>query len=198
MHSRYSLGTLGVAILVGVPVWCQPAKSAPPQSTIRQEIFAVFDGAARRALALAEAMPQEKYGWRPMEGTRSFGELCMHMAGSNFLFLSYTGVKPPAGPAKELAATYMKRGFEMPEIFEAEAAVKNKADIVAAMKQSFDQARDFIQQVPEADLEKPVQFFNTKITVRGVLVSMTGHLSEHVGQAIAYARTNQIVPPWSR
>jgi uncharacterized damage-inducible protein DinB len=198
MHSRYSLGAFSAAIFVGVPVWCQSAKSAPPQSTIRQEIFAVFDGAARRGLALAEAMPQEKYGWRPMEGTRSFGELCMHMAGSNFLFLSYTGVKPPAGPAKELAATYMKRGFEMPEIFAAEAAVKNKADIVAAMKQSFDEARDFIQQVPEADLEKPVQFFNTKITVRGVLVSMTGHLSEHVGQAIAYARTNQIVPPWSR
>ncbi|MBI2679484.1 MAG: DinB family protein [Candidatus Solibacter usitatus] len=169
------------------------------QSTsVRQEILTVFDGAAKRALALAEAMPQDKFAWRPMEGVRSYGEVCMHMAGSNFLFLSYAGLKPPAGPAQELAAAYMKRGFELPELFAVEGAVKEKARIVAAMKQSFDQAREFILKMPDADFDKPVQFFDRKTTLRGILISMGGHLSEHLGQAIAYARVNHVVPPWSR
>jgi uncharacterized damage-inducible protein DinB len=167
-------------------------------TSVRLEILTVFDGAAKRALALAEAMPQDKYPWRPMDGVRSYGEVCMHMAGSNFLFFSYAGLKPPAGPAQELAAAYMKRGFELPELFAVEGAVKEKAKIVAAMKQSFEQAHEFIQNVPETDLGKPVQFFDRKTTLRGTLISMSAHLSEHLGQAIAYARVNHVTPPWSR
>ena len=180
-----------VAVFVVAPVWSQT-------TPIRQEILTVFDGAAKRAFALAEAMPLDKFAWRPMKGVRSYGEVCMHMAGSNFLFLSYAGLKPPSGPAQELAAAYMKRGFELPELFAVEGAIKEKAKIVAAMKQSFDQAREFIQNVPEADLDKTVQFFDRKTTIRGILISMSGHLSEHLGQAIAYARVNHVVPPWSR
>src|SRR5262249_15461290 len=52
------------ALLV-LPVWCQTPKTPPAKSTMRQEIMAVFDGAARRASALAEAMPQEKFAWKP-------------------------------------------------------------------------------------------------------------------------------------
>jgi hypothetical protein len=167
-------------------------------TSIRQEILTVFDGAAKRALALAEAMPQDKFAWPPMEAVRSYGEVCMPMAGSNFLFLSYAGLKPPAGPAQGLAAAYLKRGFELPELFAVEGAVKEKAKIVAAMKQSFEQAREFIQNVPEADLDKPVPFFDRQTTLRGILISMGGHLCEHLRQAIAYARVNHVVPPWSR
>jgi len=71
--------TFAVAIFVVAPLWGQA-------TSIRQEILSVFDGAAKRALALAEAMPQGKFAWRPMEGVRSYGEVCMHMAGSNFCF----------------------------------------------------------------------------------------------------------------
>ena len=197
MRIRSVPRVFAVGVLMSAVLWSQAPKAATPPS-IRQEILTVFDGAAQRAIALAEAMPQEKFAWRPMDGVRSFGEVCMHMAGSNFLFLSYAGLKPPSGPAKDLAATYMKRGFELPELFAAEAAVRDKARIIAAMKQSFDEARGFILKVPEADLAKPVQFFDRNTTIRGVLISMSGHLSEHLGQAIAYARTNHVVPPWSR
>jgi uncharacterized damage-inducible protein DinB len=197
-HVRYALGIIAAGALLCVPGWSQTSKAAEATPSVRQEILMVFDSAAQRAAALTEAMPQEKYGWRPMDGVRSFGEVCMHMAGSNFLFLSYVGVKPPSGPAEKLAAAYMKRGFEMPELFAAEAAVTDKAQIIAIMKQSFTQAREFIEQVPEEELSKPVQFFSTKTTVRGVLMLMGGHLSEHFGQAVAYARANRVVPPWSR
>ena len=63
------------------------------------------------------------------------------------------------------------------------------------MDQSFNQARDLIRNMPDAELDKSVQFFGRTTTVRGVLIIMGDHLSEHLGQSIAYARVNGIVPP---
>jgi uncharacterized damage-inducible protein DinB len=197
MNLRHALAILTITALFASPAWSQAPKAPPAASSIRQELLATLDGPARQAIALAEAMPEDKFGWRPMEGTRSFGEVCLHIAGGNYLFLSYTGLQPPSGPAQDLAAAYMKRGFEMKEIFAAEAAVKGKGRIVAILRQSLDEVRAFVRQVPEADLGRPVQFFDQSTTIRGVLILMSTHIHEHLGQAIAYARSNHVVPPWS-
>ncbi|MGA2592139.1 MAG: DinB family protein [Bryobacteraceae bacterium] len=171
--------------------------SAPKISPARQEVLDPFLGAAGRCLALAKAVPEEKYTWRPMEGVRSFGEVFVHMAGSTLLFCSYAGLKAPQGPAHDLAAVYMKRGFEMPEIFAAERAIKSKAETVDIMDQAFHLARDFIRGMPDSDLQNKTDFFGRPLTLHGLLIQMGDHLSEHLGQAIAYARVNHIVPPWS-
>jgi len=183
--------------ILGVLPFIAPAQDAKI-SPVRQELLEPFAGAAGECLALAQAVPEEKYAWRPTEGVRSFGEVFAHMAGSTFLFLSYAGLKPPAGPAHNLAAVYMKRGFEMPEIFAAERAIQAKAQIVEIMDQAFHMARDLIRQMPDSDLEKRVDFFGEPVTMRGLLIRMGDHLSEHLGQSIAYARVNHIVPPWSQ
>jgi uncharacterized damage-inducible protein DinB len=167
-------------------------------SQVRQDLLEPFMSAADESLALAKAIPEEKYAWRPMEGVRSFGEVFVHMAGSTLLFCSYAGVKPPAGVAHDLAVIYMKRGFEMPEIFAAERAVKTKAQTVAVMEQAFQVARDMIRQMPDNDLEKRIDFFGTPMTIRALLIHLDEHLGEHLGQSIAYARVNHIVPQWSR
>jgi hypothetical protein len=167
-------------------------------SQARQELLDPLLSAAGECLALAKAVPEEKYSWRPMEGVRSFGEVFAHMAGSTLLFCSYAGLKLPAGPAHDLAAVYMKRGFEMPEIFAAERAIKTKAQTVDIMDQAFHSARDLIQHMPDSDLEKHVEFFGRTISMRGLLIIMGDHLHEHLGQSIAYARINNIVPPWSQ
>ncbi len=175
-----------------------PPPAPPAISPLRQELLDGFDYGAKEALALAKAVPEDKYSWRPMEGVRSFGEVFMHMAGSTLLFGSMTGMKAPDGPAHDLATVYMKRGFEMPELFAAEAAVKDKAKVLEIMEQSFQIGRDMIRNMPEADLEKPISFFGRPMTERGLLIFMGNHLNQHVGQAIAYARVNHIVPPWSQ
>jgi hypothetical protein len=92
-------------------------------SLVRRDILDPFMDASGESLALAKAIPEEKYAWRPMEGVGSFGEVFAHMACSTMLFCSYAGVKPPAGAAHDLAVIYMKRGVEMPEIFAAERAI---------------------------------------------------------------------------
>lgn len=172
-------------------------KAAPAISPIRQEILNAFNYGAGEALALAKAIPQEKYDWRPMEGVRSFGEVFMHMAGSSLLFGVNMGMKMPEGAAHDLATTYMKQGFELPELFAAEAKVKDKAKIIEIMEQSFQYTRDFITNMPDSELDKQITFFGRPITTRGLLIFMDTHLNQHVGQAIAYSRVNHIVPPWS-
>ena len=178
----------------------QPASKAPPagNAAVRQEILNIYNSAANKALALAKAIPQEKMSWRPMEGVRSFGEVFVHIAGSTLLFCSHAGMKMPEGPLHDLASVYMKRGFELPEIFASEAAIKDKAQITAVMEQAIAAARDYIGKLPEADLDKQVDFFGRSLTLRNVLIAMDEHTGEHVGQAIAYARVNHIVPPWSQ
>ena len=193
-------------ILVAAAIFAPTGLSAQDQASAgsvsisqqRQDILAPFLRASDECLALAKAIPEEKYGWRPMDGVRSFGEVFVHMAGGTLLFGSYAGLKPPQGPAHELAATYMKRGFEMPEIFAAERAIRTKAQTIEIMDQAFHQVQDLIRHIPDSDLEKKVNFFGRQATLRGVLIQMGDHLSEHLGQAIAYARVNHIVPPWSQ
>jgi hypothetical protein len=169
-----------------------------PVNRARQELLDPFLGAAHEALDLAKAVPEDKYSWRPMEGVRSFGEVFAHMAGSTLLFCSYAGMQPPPGPAHDLATIYMKRGFEMPEIFASERTLKTKAQVIAAMEQAFREARGLFERLSDTEMEKTTDFFGSTLTMRGLLVRMGDHLSEHLGQSIAYARVNHIVPPWSR
>jgi hypothetical protein len=174
-----------------------PGKTASPIPGVRQEILSTFNSASNRSLTLAKAIPQEKLTWRPMEGVRSFGEVFVHIAGSTLLFCSYAGMKIPEGPAHDLATVYMKRGFELPELFATEAAIKDRGKIVEVMEQAIAPARELIGGLSDADLEKKVDFFGRPITLRGLFIQGNEHLGEHLGQAIAYARVNHIVPPWS-
>ena len=177
----------------------QPApKPAPTLSGARQEILDNFRSVSNRALTLAKAVSEDQYAWRPMEGVRSMGEVFVHMAGSTLLFCSYAGLKPPPGPAQDLAAVYMRRGFELPEIFAVEAKIKSKAKVLEIMEQAFRQPVEVLSNMKDSELDKSVQFFNRTLTLRGVMILMDEHLGEHLGQSIAYARVNHIVPPWSQ
>jgi len=177
----------------------QPApKPAPTLSGARQEILDNFRSVSNRALTLAKAVSEDQYAWRPMEGVRSMGEVFVHMAGSTLLFCSYAGLKPPPGPAQDLAAVYMRRGFELQEIFAVEAKIKSKAKVLEIMEQAFRQPVEVLSNMKDSELDKNVQFFNRTLTLRGVMILMDEHLGEHLGQSIAYARVNHIVPPWSQ
>ncbi len=133
-----------------------------------------------KIVSLAEAMPQEKYTWRPAEGVRSISEVYMHIAGANNFLPNFIGVKPPAG------------------ITPAMAKETDKAKVIEALKSSFDHVRQAVLNMPDADLQKPAKLFGQETTYEGVLFLIANHMHEHLGQSIAYARTNGVVPPWSK
>ena len=148
---------------------------------VRAEILAQIADAEEKLTALAEAMPADKFGWRPAEKVRSVGEVFMHVAGGNYFLPTFWGVKVPEGTN--------------PREFEPSGG--DKAKVLATMKTSFEHLRAAIKNAPEADLGKTIKLFGEDATLRQAMMVSANHAHEHLGQSIAYARMNGVAPPWS-
>jgi hypothetical protein len=135
---------------------------------------------------LAEAISEDLYDWRPMEGVRSVREvLALAVAEAN-LFPSMWGATRPSGIGEGF-------GGEMERI-----TAMNKAEIMAELDRSFDYMKGALAGMSDADRMADGNTFGTEMKVdAGITYAMTD-MHEHLGQLIAYARMNHIVPPWSR
>ena len=78
-----------------------------------------------------------------------------------------------------------------------EKSTTDKAKVIATLKDSFAHAKKAITAMPDADLEKSLDWFGGKNTQRGILLFIVRHAAEHLGQSIAYARVVGIIPPWT-
>jgi uncharacterized damage-inducible protein DinB len=161
----------------------EAAKPAEAAGGVRGSILSQIDEARQKLVALAEAIPAEKYGWRPGEGVRSAGEVFNHVSAANYFLPTFWGAKVPASVN--------------PRTFEKELS-GDKAKTIDTLKQSFDSLQQAILAVPEADLSRKIKLFGQDATVRDDMMVLASHAHEHLGQAIAYARSNGVVPPWSR
>jgi uncharacterized damage-inducible protein DinB len=160
----------------------KPAASLAPAVTgARGEFLAEVAYYEQRYTRLAEALPAEKYSWRPAEGVRSIGEVYAHIATANYGIARALGTPLPAGID--------------PKTINANAA--DKAKTTQTLKDSFAHFRSAILAIKDADLNNAQNMFGQNTTVRGAFFLVTGHFGEHLGQSIAYARQNGIVPPWT-
>lgn len=153
---------------------------AAPKAGFRAELLGQLSDVQKKIEDLAAAVPAEKYSWRPGEGVRSVSEVYVHIIGSNYFFMTFLGVKPP-----------MKMDPAM------EKNVTDKAEIAKMFKASFDHVRNTILNLSDDDLEKTTEMFGNTVTYRDALITELTHLHEHLGQSIAYARVNNVVPPWT-
>ncbi len=136
---------------------------------------------SRQLIALAEAIPADKYSWRPAPGVRSTGEVFMHIAGANFYFLSLMGHKLPAD-------------FKSVDV---EKVATQKAQVIDWLKRSLDAVREAHATVTPAELKQKEKFLGHEATEEGIYLRALVHANEHMGQLVAYARMNGVVPPWS-
>lgn len=157
------------------------AAQGAPKAGFRADYLSQLDDVEKKLVQLAEAAPPDKYTWRPAKGVRSIGEVYLHLSEDNFMIPAALGVKSPVTPGKNF-----------------DTQTTDKARIVAIMKQSIATCRAAVNAVKEADYDKEVTLFGSRFTQRNALLIMLTHMSEHLGQEIAYARMNGIVPPWSR
>jgi len=173
---------LALSLLAAPAARAQTPAAAPaaPAAGFRAEALGQQAYGEKQILDLAEATPADKYGWRPGAGVRSISEVYIHLAGANYFLLGSAGIKPPAGLDREM-----------------EKNVTEKAKVIDELKKSFAHLRAGISATSDADLDKPVKFFGRDSTVRGVMLTAISHEFEHLGQSIAYARMNGIVPPWT-
>lgn len=189
-----------VAAAVPVPVVAQGHEghtggpegmhAAPPAEGLRAELIGDVEQLEGKYMGLARAMTG-KFGWRPAEGVRSVGELFGHVAGANFMVPSMAGVMLPAS----MRAGSMQEGMQRLRELETSG---DEARILEALEHSFMHARHAIADVSDEELEEMTRMFGRDATKRQVLLALVTHMHEHLGQAIAYARMNGVVPPWSQ
>ena len=74
----------------------------------------------------------------------------------------------------------------------------NKNEITKILERSFADLIATAKKITESDLEKNIHVFGMDMTLRNFMVSSLNHMHEHLGQSIAYARSNGITPPWSQ
>ena len=177
------MGCRFVGVIAALPLIATAAVAqvAPNGTGFKAEYLAELSVAEDHLVRLAEAIPAEKYTWRPGAGVRSFSEVFLHIAGSNFNLPRTLGVVPKEGM---LTTAYWTSTTE-------------KAKIVSELKNSFAFLRAGIDKLTDADAEKKMPWFDGENTYRGILYFFTRHTGEHTGQLIAYARMNGVAPPWS-
>jgi len=137
---------------------------------------------ASRVLDLAKAMPAEKYSWRPDEGVMSVEEVYTHIARYNYLY-----------PATSL-------GIPAPDNIDLDEmeSITGKENVISILEASINHLSDVINNMPESKLSESTELYGRTVNGQAVLMQHITHMSEHVGQSIAYARMNGVVPPWNR
>jgi uncharacterized damage-inducible protein DinB len=158
------------------------AASAQDASALRSELLMHFDMSIRKVIALAEAMPADKYQWKPTADAMPVGQVYAHIANYNFNYPSTAmGVAAPAGLKLDTLE-----------------AMRDKAQVVALLERSAEYVRQSVQGMPEAQLNTETQLYGRSVPRWAVMLQLVAHMNEHLGQSIAYARANDVVPPWSR
>ncbi|MGE0351985.1 MAG: DinB family protein [Gemmatimonadales bacterium] len=156
--------------------------------------FANWRGLARhdigqlreKIMGLARAVPADKLGWRPMEGVRSFHDVFAHIAAEgNIEPVSFGRPLLPGSVAKFDAEEDRLRA--LPD-----------AELIPAMDRALENMANTIAGIEFSDVYKPMRFFGANTYPRGAVALGLYDLHEHLGQLVAYARMNRIVPPWSK
>lgn len=187
----------GLLISLALAAWAAPSAAQHaghnlplPTTGLRAELGRDLEALEKKYLGLADAM-QGKYAWRPGVGVRSVSEVFMHVTASNFMLLSMAGFK---APSEIPAANTME---EMVKVMQDLEKLTDPAEVKKLLQHSFTHAKHALAMIPDDRLDSIVKVFGRDATLRSALYMLTTHMHEHLGQAIAYARMNGVVPPWS-
>jgi uncharacterized damage-inducible protein DinB len=180
-RSAFAPLTLLLLALAVAPAYAHEVPASTGATGVKNDMLMWITDAEDKLVELAEATPEAGYAWRPAKDVRTTGEVFLHVVAANYGVPSFWGVKPPAG-------------FDFQTF---EKSLTKKADIQKALKDSFTHVKAALAAASDADMEKPIELFNMKTSVRGGYMLLLSHAHEHLGQSIAYARSNGIAPPWT-
>lgn len=142
----------------------------------------------KKFIDLAKAIPESAYAWRPAADVRSTGEVLLHVASDNYLIPIAMGKPAPASSGVtsdyNTAITFEKKKL-------------TKAQVIAELEASFTHLHQAMALTTDANAREQIKFFGQDWSRERAMVLTVTHLHEHLGQMIAYARSNNIKPPWS-
>jgi hypothetical protein len=186
LKRRAFLSALAVsAVMVSAaPVGAQEEMTKESVATLKTAVIADLETMKGKFIGLANAFPQDKYTWRPMDGVRSVAEVLMlaAMEGYSFVPGSY------GGKAAELGG---------PEASAKLRQLTDKTQILEHLEKGFAHAKASLEGLDPATLTGRRRVMNQQMSAAQIALFINGDMHEHLGQLIAYARMNRIVPPWS-
>lgn len=156
---------------------------------VRATYLADMDSLHAKFMALANAIPADKFAWRPGQGVRSVSEVFMHVAGEWYHWApaSIGGKAPADFPAARDQLMAKLNGLE-------KTTAKN--DVIAELNKSWTHCRAQLAGADPAQLTGKYKPWG--LTVDAAAFAMAGDLHEHLGQLIAYSRSVGVKPPWSK
>ena len=177
------IAALAALLLAGAPA--ANAQDLTPESAAAMKAAYLADMEVMRGkfLGLADAFPADLYTWRPMEGVRSVSEVLMLIASEGY------GFAPMALGAPTALSREESQGL---------AEISDKATVIDHLTRGFAYAQETIEAIDPANLVGSRSMFGRERSSPELMMFVAGDMHEHLGQLIAYARTNRIVPPWSR
>ena len=159
------------------------AQSTPPD--FLAEFEGQFGGSARKLVALAEAMPESSYDWSPGDGVASVARVFMHIARYNYMYPHENMGRPSPVTPEE----YRR--------WEDAANGMSKDEVVRILTESMDYVRKIAGEMDADALGRTTRLYGRDVGEWAVMLQLVTHMNEHLGQSIAYARMNGVVPPWS-
>ena len=177
---------VGLALVASsTPARAQEVISKDAAAELKASFIRDLDVMRGKFVGLAEAFPQDKYTWRPMEGVRSVSEVLMLAAFEGYSFIPTSfGGKPANIGSREEAAKLR--------------TLSDKAQVIEHVKKGFAHAKKELEALDAATLTGKRKVMGRDLSATDAALAIGGDLHEHLGQLIAYARTNHIVPPWSK
>jgi uncharacterized damage-inducible protein DinB len=156
------------------------AQAAPPG--FRDEFLGQFDVSMRKFIALAEAMPEDRYAWSPGEGVMPVARVFAHVGRYNYYY-----------PASSL-------GIAAPGGLDADSVEQraSRADVLDLLRRSREHVRAAVAGMSDEQLAAPTRLYGREVARWAVLLQLLAHMNEHLGQSVAYARMNGVTPPWSQ
>ena len=189
--SRWSL------IVAVAAVGCRAQEAAPPvdseaaastSGSLSADLLADLGSVETKMIDLAKAIPEAKYDWHP-DSARSVRQVLLHVGADNYFMPAAIGFTPD--PATGIVGTDYKTGVA----FEERKLPKDS--VVAELQRSFAFVKQSLTNTTPAMMTAPVTMFGQPFTGQSAWILAVTHVHEHLGQLIAYARTNGVKPPWS-
>jgi len=152
-----------------------------PSYDMKAQSLVDLQALQKKFVDLATAVPGEKFTWRPSPDSRSFAEVFLHVAGERYQILALMGATPPAG-------------FDGKAL---EKSTTSKAAIIEELNKTEQFAQATITGMSNADFAKLLPKLGPQANAGDVVYILVADAHEHLGQLVAYARENGIVPPWT-
>lgn len=205
IHRRRTQAIRYLRVLAGVALWALTAAvpamaqehdghgmdhgAMEPPADARGDIMRDLEMNQEKLASLADAL-RDHWDWRPAEDVRSVGEVVGHVAAANMMLPMFFGHHAPEA----------YRGADQAATMQNLQALEGESDPDAAMevlRHSFTHAAHGIGMTPAERMSEAVTIFGNEMTVGFAMFMTAAHVHEHLGQLIAYARMNGVVPPWS-